>query len=191
MPHLWNEKLNKRCGTYSSKHGTLTTGLLMGDPLVEFWADQEGWQQPISAIKSQVPRTAQEGRSGKTFYSKLFKYCNLQWIYWGQTRNWWVYGCMNYEPKSYINRWNSAIFRQRNISSWLLFDLSLFVKCFPVHHLHFRRTGRRAWQQSATTQAAYSSSNAVQVEIKRACVSNTHASASLTRAWDTRRKQIH
>ena len=38
-------------------------------------------------------------------------------------------------------------------------------------------TGRRYWAQNT--------------RIKRASVSNTHASASLTRAWDTRRKQVH
>ena len=56
-------------------------------------APREGSQQPAG-----VPwYTGQEGRWGKTFsYSRLCNYCNLQWIHWERTRNWWFYRCKYY-----------------------------------------------------------------------------------------------
>ena len=61
-------------------------------------APREGWQQPAG-----VPwHRGQDRRwDNLTFsYSRLCNYCNLQWVHWEWTRNWWVYRCKYYSTCS-------------------------------------------------------------------------------------------
>ena len=78
-------------------------GVSLNDPPVTRGATEQPLFVPLERVDNNLQvflayRTRREMRSFS--YSRLCNYCNLQWIHWERTRNWWVYRCKYYSTCS-------------------------------------------------------------------------------------------